>query len=366
MTLRMRRFLTLVFSGTVLFLACAQQVRAEAFYAYSMAQARARAMQGGHAEATVDTLGGLNVFVGMVYDHTSSDLILIGQRVPDQPAVTLDDLVVALRALLVHKSNPLVSIDPTADTPQTGLQAVHFEGGIAGTQYGADLLAADILLKKIGLNLAPSGVPQVQPYVLLAAAQRAQHLADDGLTTGSRFWFKLSKDSALVERDGVFAIRTLQLIVDSELVQAQLHGQPAAVGFRDASGDAFTAAMSSSIDALCAQHPILARLRLLNSLVALARGMGALAPSEALRYWLEAYPVRPVETPTHYTFHVQREPYRDRQGRASFVEVVGGIELQATILSLKAGDVTALRRAVLASRPDPQALTCSVGQCVRP
>jgi hypothetical protein len=75
---------------------------------------------------------------------------------------------------------------------------------------------------------------------------------------------------------------------------------------------------------------------------------------------MEDYPIRQVETPKHYQLRVQRAEYADRQGRPSFVEVSGGIELKAILLRLQAGEVTALRDVVLQSRPSGGSLTWPV------
>lgn len=333
-----------------------------AYHAFSLKQAQAHVTQGPSISDEVASLGGINIIAGMVYDEANRDLILVGQRMPGQPPATLDDLVVAMRTAILHNAISEVSIDPTLETPKTGRQIVRFSPGIANTQFGLDLVMADIALKDISLKLQSPGIPEVQSYIALAARHRQNRLADDRLAVGSRFVFKPSKDTTLVHREGVFAIRTMNLSVETELLHASLHGKPVAdlTSVRDESGDAFSASVNEHIHALCNAHPSFARLRTLFNLVAAAEGIKSIAGPLDLSYWLKKHPVRKVQTPAEHGFHVQRQTYRDQKDRRSFVEVSGGIKLKTIVLSLKAGDVSVLREAVIGSRPDAHALSWTV------
>ena len=101
-------------------------------------------------------LGGINSIAGAVHDRQRDDLIIVGKYVPGRQPLTLDDFVIALRALFVHADFPSVSIDPTLSTSTTGKQDVHFKAGIENTQFGADLLDADYRMKLIGYDLLPA------------------------------------------------------------------------------------------------------------------------------------------------------------------------------------------------------------------
>jgi hypothetical protein len=72
-------------------------------------------------------LGCINKAVGLMIDRARPDIILVGHHDPNRPPLTLDDFVVALRARFIHGAWPLVSIDPTEETKQTGLQRVRME-----------------------------------------------------------------------------------------------------------------------------------------------------------------------------------------------------------------------------------------------
>lgn len=128
------------------------------FIAYSMKEAEGRLKRSGRSAPEVLEMGGITRIAGMVYDPSHGDLIVIGQANAGEEKTSLDDFVVAIRAMGIHKAWPLVSIDKTAETQATGRQVVRFEGGIASSPLGRDLLAADVILKKIALRLLPSDI----------------------------------------------------------------------------------------------------------------------------------------------------------------------------------------------------------------
>lgn len=71
-------------------------------------------------------LAGINKVEGFVFDSATGDLILVGQKEQDRTVLTLDDLIVALRARFRYNEWPLVSIDPTPDTEKTQMQHIRF------------------------------------------------------------------------------------------------------------------------------------------------------------------------------------------------------------------------------------------------
>lgn len=120
--------------------------RSSAFVAFSM-NAAERLDRLGSGGTPLQSLGGITRVVGSVRDRVTGDLVVVGVVDSSRSPLSLDDLVVALRALHLHREAPLVSIDRTVDTQRTGRQAVRLEGGIADTAFGRDLIAADAVLK---------------------------------------------------------------------------------------------------------------------------------------------------------------------------------------------------------------------------
>ncbi|NQT18120.1 MAG: hypothetical protein HQ592_00335, partial [Planctomycetes bacterium] len=155
---------------SVLLLAAASASYAKPYIALSLKQAEAGLRAGGGEAAMINRLGGITLIAGLVYDKESGDPIIVGEINTSDPAPLLDDVVVGLRARILHDEWPVVSIEPAKKTPETGKFKVRFEGNVAGTHYGRRLFEADVMLKKIGLGLIPSGIPGFASYYDLCTA----------------------------------------------------------------------------------------------------------------------------------------------------------------------------------------------------
>ncbi|MBM3501171.1 MAG: hypothetical protein FJX74_21165, partial [Armatimonadetes bacterium] len=134
----MRRGALLLLTGLVGLPACCGW--AEQYTAFSLKVAQQRIEAAGQGwrerEPEVLSLGGITRVEGFVYDQPNVDLILVGDQDETRADLTLDDLVVALRARFIYGEWPLVSIDPTPDTLQTEMLNVRWEGGIQDTALG--------------------------------------------------------------------------------------------------------------------------------------------------------------------------------------------------------------------------------------
>ena len=158
----------------------------DTYVAFSLQQAQSL-LKDSVATREIADLGGITEPLAVVYDRRTKDLILVGKANPNGRAITLDDFVVALRAILKQQRWPLVSIDKDEHTSQTMKQHVRFEGGIANSAFGNDLLAADIVLKKLALGDLSAEVWGVRSYfeLLCNRAEKGEDLGD----VQSRFWF---------------------------------------------------------------------------------------------------------------------------------------------------------------------------------
>jgi hypothetical protein len=330
------------------------------FVAYSLKVAESRLQQGKTKENPLRNLGSITAVAGLVYDSPNKDLIIVGRANPGQAEINLDDLVVALRSVLVLDDFPLVSIDRTPETKKTGKQTILFKGGIAQTQFGRDLLTADIALKKLALGQLPDNNWGIRSYfdMLLARAQQT----DTNDLVGSRFWFYILGKPALAAREEVFVIREMQIGIKTEVLYAMVKGKPVAnlSNFKDANGDAFSAELTKEYLNLCPRHPELGRVKTLLDLVSLAKGVKNIAPANNLDFWLKRYTISMVETLTEYDLLRRQEKVPGKGGKYREVELNGGIELRAKVLRLKAGDASALKEVVLQSRPQSTTLTWTV------
>ena len=338
----------------------------------------------GERSQALASLGGITRVAGMVFDAESGDVIVVGKARGDLPPIALDDLVVALRARLSRDEIPMVSIDRTENTDASGLQAVRFMGGIEHTQFGQDFLQSDIMLKRYSLDLLEN-MGGLDPYLKLFEAATAERLAARGLqvediqwlsdadaqaavdeklgqqadtssSTQSRFWFHVRNDESLVvERDGVFVIEQLQLGVKEE---TQSSAVPAGSTQHRSVGAEFAEQFTREFQRASEKHPVLRRLKTLFDLVAIAEGVRNLGSTRPpLQYLLTQYPVPHVRTPAEYELVERVGVFKTVDGGSTLVQLSGGIALEALMLALEDGDVSALRHAVLASRPSPEHLS---------
>lgn len=317
------------------------------FVAYSMKEAQRRSAAAGQANPGIVELGGITDIAGMVHDKKNKDLVIVGQANEGRPKITLDDLVVAMRAGFVHNKTPLVSIERTPETVATRKQVIHWEGGIENTQIGKDMLEADVLLKEIALARVQADVWGVRSYFSMIAEQARKEKEEEHIA--SRFWFKNFRPSLAV-REGVFAIMELDVGVETEVLFAEINGKRVQdlSGTRDEVGDTFAEQVAMNLSDLSVGYPVLARARPILALVSLAEGMKQLDVKSQLDFWLYEYKLPPVETPKYYELIEVNE---EIEGRNLMLTVSGGIELNPIVVRLKKGYVSALKEAVLNSKP---------------
>jgi tetratricopeptide (TPR) repeat protein/peptidoglycan hydrolase-like protein with peptidoglycan-binding domain len=332
------------------------------YVAFSLKTARDRIAAAGAGFRSTDGevfwLSGINRVQGFVYDSETEDLILVGAREAGRAPLSLDDLVVALRARLVNGAWPLVSIDPL---PNGKRQRVRFEGGIEDTAFGQSLFEADYRLKEMVMGLVDSGVVGVR-----SVWDRKTTKSTSGAESkiASRFWFYPTTPQVVV-REGVSVIRGLQVAVFTEVLSATIAGSEMEDlhDFHDPVTDAFAAEVSTHFEALAVVHPSFNRLRGLQELVGLSVASEQLGSRPDLSWWLNDYPLPEVVTPREIDL-VRRE----HQDARSLYILEGGVQLAAMAIRLEAGDVGALKEAVLKVRPSPDRLNWSfvVGEWVIP
>ncbi len=330
------------------------------------ARARAERARGEFSRTDPDAfyLAGINLIHGLVYDRDHHDLILVGEYDPNRATLTLDDLAVAMRARMVYGRWPLVSIDPTGDTQAPQLQRVRFEGGIENTQFGHDLFEADYRLKQIAMGLKPSGVPGLQTYW-----DRAME-GGDSHKISSRFWFYPVLPSVSI-RENVIAIKGLKVGVFSEVMSAEIDGKRIEniAEFREPASADFARAVSARFSDIARIHASFARVQGLDELVAIAKAVEELEPRPTIAYWLRDYKIEEVPTPTVVEVLTRSGKYkRPGDSRERVLSLSGGVQLMAVALRLRSGDVSALRDAVLKTRPTPDSLswTFVVGEWIVP
>ncbi|RJR36525.1 MAG: hypothetical protein C4567_13715 [Deltaproteobacteria bacterium] len=325
------------------------------YYAVSLNATAGKLKERSSEVEKLQQLGGITRLLGAVYNQQSPDVIIFGQAVEGEPALCLDDLVLALRAIFIHDASPLVSIDKTETTRTTQKQTVRFEGGIAGTKFGQDLLAADGILKKMGLGHLPTEVWGSKSYFDLIGENWQKNGKEHRIQ--SRFWFKPA-DIFIASRSGVAILERFRVSVQTQILQATADGKQTS-GFCDDMGDQFAGAMSNNFEDLMQYYKELKQLRPLFNLVGVATGIKKLAIADpalnsSLDFWLKIYQVPACETPTEYPL-VSRTEQLHRQGQAKQLTIDGGIELKAFINDINDGVIEALRDVLIKTRPHPAA-----------
>lgn len=324
-----------------------------AFRAFSLKAAQARLQRGAGDDPELRQIAHITRIAGFVYDAEAHDIILVGQAFDDEAPITLDHFAVAIRSSLIHHEWPKVSIDATAETRATGLQAVRFAGHVEDSQYGLELLRADIVLKEMGLGLRPTSIWGVVSYFELAQEDARLHGVTD--TVNSRFWFDITGKCGFATREGVFAIEELRLGVSPQLLG--INGKSVAAGSegRDELAERFAEKLTANYDDIARAYPEVGRLKVLFDLTALGRGIEKLSLTQEAAFWLQDYPVQAVATPRTYEFRTRSELVPG-QAAGTRVTVEGGVEFQAILLGIRDGDPTAMKEAVLKTRPRADAL----------
>lgn len=335
----------------LILLAASIVAEAAQYTAYSLKVAQQRIEQAGEnwrqKEPEAVNLAGINKVEGFVFDIATGDLILVGQKDQGRAVLTLDDVVVALRARFRYKEWPLVSIDPSPETEKTEVQHIRFEGGIDETSFGQTMYEADYRLKEIGMGLQAAGLAGMQTYWDRSVEEMDRGIGVAERNINSRFWFYPINPQVVV-REGVCVVRGLKVGVFTEVMGAKIDGRPVEDlnGFKDQTGDAFANDVSERFEQLCGVQPSFNRLRGLQELVAVSKALEEMEQRPDLSYWLEKYQLVKAARPAD-----PKVLHRRHNGQRFWLEVSGGVHLTALAMRLNAGDVTALREAVLKVRP---------------
>lgn len=354
------------------------------FVAFSIREA-CRLAKAGQDSELLTSLGGMTRIGALVYDPEGKDLIVIGLAATSLPEARWDDLIVALRARVLHDEFPLVSIDPAEDTPQTRRQAVRFAGHLEDTEFGQDLLTCDVLLKRSSLELAQElqvpGIPSYRDLIEEAVRAEAQRegvrvlqfswksgnasksyrgmAASNPRVYQARFWYKIQQPYVALcrpstDRPEVFRIDEVVLMVDSQRVLG------AETEANRKCRESFAAKWTERFPDVCEKHRVLRKLKILYDLTAVADAVRHLRQHVELPYLdylLHEHRPSPTTTRRDYPLEELTGIAKRSDGATDLIHVSGGVELRPEVRNLNAGSVFGLRRLITKSRPSPDALT---------
>ena len=241
-------------------------------------------------------LGGLERITHVFVDTEGHDIILAGPAdamtvdaagnvvaaTSGRPLLQLEDLVVALRAIDAARAGGMkCSIDPTAEgvarlqallrtqktigpNPDATLMAMQNAmgpqqvtvGGVPGdSRFARVLVAADYRLKRVGMGLEPSGIPELPSYLSMVPP------GSSAATTLPRFW--LEADYEPISRDPdelAWRIngRRMKCLTENDLFDAK--GARTAKAAPDAIAKKWCDLMTTHYDRLAGKQPVFAEL----------------------------------------------------------------------------------------------------------
>jgi hypothetical protein len=241
-------------------------------------------------------MGGLQRVTHVFVDPEGHDIILAGPgealavdaagtvvgASSGRPLLQLEDLIVALRSIDAVRSGGIkCSIDPTPDgivrlqtllrsqrtigqNPEATLVAMQNAvgdqrvtvGGVPGdSRFSRVLVAADYRLKRIGMGLEPSGVPQLPSYLSMAPAGGA------GGTALPRFWLEPDYDPLSRDPDELawrINGRRIRCLTENDLFDAE--GTRKGRGAADQGAEKWCQLMTAHYDDVARRQPVFAEL----------------------------------------------------------------------------------------------------------
>ena len=241
-------------------------------------------------------LGGLERITHVFVDTEAHDIILAGPAdslavdaagnvvaaTSGRPLLQLEDLVVAMRAIDAARAGGIkCSIDPTAEgvarlqallrtqktigqNPDATLVAMQNAvgpqqvtvGGVPGdSRFARVLVAADYRLKRVGMGLEPSGIPELPSYLSMVQP------GSTSATTLPRFW--LEADYEPISRDPdelAWRIngRRMKCLTENDIVDAA--GGRTAKAAPDATAKKWCDLMTTNYDRLAGKQPVFGEL----------------------------------------------------------------------------------------------------------
>lgn len=358
--------------------------RSESFLAFSLREAQRISRNRSQGNRELSNLGGMTRIIGMIHDRETEDLIIVGKICPELPEILLEYLVVALRSRVIHDEWPMVSIDTTPESSVTHLQKVNFSQGIRDTHFGRILLDCDLLLKSYALGLVTE-IPSVKSYRLRCEDDLRKQIENAGVQLMNLQWMNLSADSSgiesvlnysileeqvfqsrfwfypcdtlsITEWEGVFVINNLNLGVRTEI------GSPTQVNAssRDILGEEFSREFTNNHPEVFKAYSVLNHLPSFFQLVAVAEAIVRIQDPPDMEYFLKDYETIVSPAPEHEKLNLLGCLASRSDGKTHVIQISGGIELKVILERLNAGDVTALRQAVIGSRPESSSLVWSI------
>lgn len=319
-------------------------------------------------DKTADILTEINDIKGVIYDKTTGQLVLYGEKDVNLPPMNLDDFIVVARAISLNPSlAPEVSIEPPyvscEDTGcNEGICATVRYGPIildaetgepvtydiaSGTHFGWVMFEADRVLKTLTQGIdnetcepVTSDVPDFKTML----QRRREHLVSQG-SAYARFWFRPEVIRLVPSLDGksmVFSEVTMRLDSESKYYSDETFHDPAA--------EDFAQHFNEHYDEFAEEFPIFAELRQLAKIVAVLRWIA----ENDLPLDLAAFSTyEPTHYDTPFTTPMSNvcQSWLDKDtGQVRLIGVAGGVTYAQDLTIEEASEGS--ESMILAARPD--------------
>ncbi|MSQ59259.1 MAG: DUF1598 domain-containing protein [Betaproteobacteria bacterium] len=248
--------------------------------------------------APVRAPGGIARITGYLLDQARDDVLLIGETIPGAPALTIDDLIVGVRAVWKDDATPFCSLDPDpADLG--GDQYVRVSGVPADSGFARTMVEADYTMKRLMAGLGSATSPGYKSYLDLM-----RHALEQGNTAdvANRFWFypaPLETGDIEISPDGALVLFKTGVQVLSEQMVISQDGL-LGTGDVDAIADQWAAGLTKALPELASTHPEFQRLHGLFDVVLMAKTWRKLDANSQWFARLAALPYTKAKLPVSY------------------------------------------------------------------
>jgi len=246
------------------------------------------------------TVGKLTRITGCVVDHETGDVRIIGLVEAGREAVSLDVLVVGLRAIWKEGGTPFISLDaiPGAEFGPQNSRVGGLSKELKESQFVLDMLDADYAMKQINLGRLDVSVPGFR------SSKQIQEASDDMTEGMTRYWLYPRQSAAAdvwFHRDG----QREALCFDSQVCvlterMHQISSFSAGIPEPDRLAEEAARQFTRHYPAIADQHPVFQRLYAVFDVAKLAAVLRHRGVKSAQLDTFCARPIRKVAIPKSY------------------------------------------------------------------
>ncbi len=219
-------------------------------------------------KASMQFMGDLGRVTGLVYDESSGQMVLVGDRDTSLPPIDIGYFLLAERLISEGHTEIAFSLDPADRLNPRGekLKCNWFPETLAGTPPGDLMFEADWVLKQYGSGIKvlddwsweerTSGVAGFRSMFDLGF----ENWSGSGRETWNRFWIEIG-DIRMKESGNSLVIDDVEIRVLTEQEYETAHGLERMVGIADPNAKEFATFFQEHYDEIAQEEPVLAQLK---------------------------------------------------------------------------------------------------------